>query len=400
LKFQALANPKLDLGLDNTDMKHGRYSKIDTTNCLKDPVALQTAMLRREAEVVEQAMVEQRKLEGVFREARERERLERGRLERERLERERLEKERLEREREKNWQRVEGEKAERVKKAAALRRAVDEEMYIARKESVLREQMEREAELRAEQEVRAERERKRAEKERQVRKKVKELEEAAVAKAVEESIITEAARKLVEQEETEKKRLAVVAGRMMKEAEAKAQADRLRRRVEGKNGQDWVKGGAGINGFEDNVGFYGAGLPPLGMKIHDVRAFVEDDLNRTPSPPFIDSHSPTYPGGSRGNQFPLPKPTWYEYTPPLTSTSLAGGKPESHAYASGRWDAGHESDRLDQLENTLWRDAGRETRRWRETTTERWETVIHREEGGRDAQRRYKAVSKSTSRPV
>jgi hypothetical protein len=49
---------------------------------------------------------------------------------------------------------------------------------------------------------------------------------------------------------------------------------------------------------------------------------------------------------------------------------------------------------MDETHAAGWRNAGRDTRYRRETTTERWETIIHREEDGRDAYRRYKEASK------
>lgn len=373
LKFPARGDPKVNITMQPEMFGNG----------MKDPAALRWAPLQKEEEIIEQAVLEQMKLEGLFQEARER-----GRQQRER------EKERetghVKKEMRKEWERIEKEKA------AALRRAVEEEVMIAQKQRMLQEQMEKQAALKAEEEIKAEWERKRAEKERQVRKKVRELEQAAVAKAVEESIITEAARKLVEREESEKKRVEAVAERMMREAEAKAREDRLRRRVEGKKGQNWTRGGAGVKGFYENVGVPGGGLRPLGTKIDDIRAFVEDGPDQTPSSPFINASRRTYPGDNMGKQGPLPEPNWYQYPPPLPNMFSPADEVKSDTYVSGRLDAGHEFDGFGQPGDTVWRGTGRETRHWRETTTERWETFTERENGGDGAYRRHKEGSGST----
>jgi hypothetical protein len=263
-------------------------------------------------------------------------------------------------------------------KAAALRRAVEEELYTVRKERVLREQMDRERELKREEEARRERVRRdteakvQREREREVLKKVKELEleEAAVARAVEESIITEAARRLLDKEK-ERKRVEEMADRMRREAEERAQEERLRRRVEGR------KAYAGIK------------TTGLALSTDDVRALVEPYL------PTGEYHPTTYTGGHKGRQDAITNPTWYGYAPPLTPRSP---RPDKTA-ADLRW-RGYELDldRVDEIDTTGWRKPGKDGRRWRETTTERWETVIHREGEGHDGYRRSKETTKLIKR--
>ena len=87
-------------------------------------------------------------------------------------------------------------------------------MYIAKRGRVLREQREREP------------------------------EEAAVARAVEDSIVSEAMR------EREGRRL---------EAEVKVRDGRLRRRAEGTKVREWARGGMKTPGWEG----YSLGVPPL-----------------------------------------------------------------------------------------------------------------------------------------
>ncbi|KAK4032715.1 hypothetical protein C8A01DRAFT_40830 [Parachaetomium inaequale] len=357
----------------NTNMHHPptRNDKTHTHNHI-DPLAEERTALRlaldlsRQQETDRQAVAEQQKLEASFREAKER--------------------------RKREWERKEKWRQEREE--------VERKIELQR---------ERERVLRIEEEVRAERERERervlreaeakTQVEREVMRKVKELEEAAVARAVEESIISEAARKLIDQAEREKRRVEEVAERMRVEAEARAQEERLRRRVEGKKGREWPRGGTKTVGFDESAGMYGPGLPPLGPRVADVRAFVGDDTQREPfHVPTPGPYRTTY-AGNDGLSDPPPEPTWYRYTPPLTaSTSARRGSFDSDTLPPRRWDRGLDLDPMDETHAAGWRNAERDTRYWRETTTERWETIIHREEDGRGAYRRYKEASKPPRR--
>ncbi|KAK4119848.1 hypothetical protein N657DRAFT_649807 [Parathielavia appendiculata] len=279
-------------------------------------------------------------------------------------------------------------------KKVALRRAVEEELYHVRKERVLREQAERERELTREKEARVEKERERVrremeeklqkEQEKEVLNKVRELEleEAAVARAVEESIFTEAARKLVD-EMREKERMQEIAEKMRMEAEAKAYEERLRRRVEGKRGGYE----SNTDGFDEPTAPFGPLLPPL---VSEVRAFVEEDWQRPPYSPKPDAYPPTYPGGQKDIPYPPHETARYGYAPPPTT-----GPPRIEGNGRGlRW--GVRDLGVDQTDTLGWCKRGKDGRRWCEKTTERWETVIRREGEGRDGYRRYK---KSRSSP-
>ncbi|KAK4097272.1 hypothetical protein N658DRAFT_510504 [Parathielavia hyrcaniae] len=283
-------------------------------------------------------------------------------------------------------------------RTAALRRAVEDELSQVRKERGLREQRERERELRVveeeEEEARVERERvlrreveekMRREREREVLKKVREfeLEEEAVARAVEDSIVTEAARKLADKQR-EKNRVEDMVEKMRLEAEGRAHEERLRRRVEGK------RGGYDTNtsGFDGPAGPFSPGLPRL---VGNVRAFVEDDWQRRPYSPKLDAYSPTSTDGQTDFPYPPHEAARYGYAQPTTPSFEAKGQ-------DLRW--GGRDLGIDETDTQGWCKTGKDGRRWRETTTERWETVIHRDGTGHDGYRRYKEVSKFTRHTV
>jgi hypothetical protein len=369
------------------------------------PTAIQAlenkqAALSRQHDADRKAMLAQQKqMEASFRERknniyrefdRELEALKRARMERElEQERERLHRER---ERERRNRELALEKKREVE-AAALRRAIaEDEAY--RAAAAFRRQMEAENRVLREQaarewEVKMEGER--------VKARMKELEEAAVARAVEESIVAEVARKVVEREEREKgRKLAeVVAERMRLAAEAKAQEERLRRRVEGKKGSEWASDGTRTGGLGPDGEVYAADVHLWGPRVGEAQ-----DCAEAPYPPTTWSYTTAYSGVNRGTAPPPSNPAWYQYTRALIpKASSRDATAESDTRASRRRDRGSGLDTLDELDVSSRGNAGKEARRWRETTTERWETVVRRgDEGGQDAYSRYKEVFKSSTR--
>lgn len=381
----AINTPTLET-LKPTVYHHIRATTPQTLE--KEQAALRAALnlsRQQQHEADRQAMLleQQRKMEGSFRERkkmREREQAE-------------FERDMAERERERELLSIEfALERDRETKAAALRRVVaEEEAWRVRREEekrVLWEQLERERELK----VQGERE----------RTKVKDLEEAAVARAVEESIISEVARKVVEREKRgrERRRVEAAAERMRLEAEAKAQEERLRRRVEGKKGSEWSSGGMKTAGYGRDLGLHDAAVPLLGPRVGEVRAFADGDLSPAPYPPTTRSYSTSYTNGSRGSAPLSPVPTWYRYTQPLMPrASSRGDTSDNNTQDSRLWDRDHRGLDLDafgESGSSGWRNTRKAARRWRETTTERWETVIHGEDEGHDGYRRYKEISQST----
>ena len=214
-----------------------------------------------------------------------------------------------------------------------------------------------------------------------MRKKVWEVEDAAVARAVEESIVSEAAKKLLdEKEERERRRVeAAVRERVRVEQEARrAQEERLRKlKGRGKDRYwDWARM---VNGWGVDDGLL------LGGK-NEMRARVGEE-SRLPLPPYaMDSYSLCDGIGENGER--LPEPTWYH----SNGLPKAGGRrldeSERDTQGMGLWDREVEVDRLGETEAAMWRDEREDTRRWREVTTERLETIIRREEGEQNKYRR------------
>lgn len=304
----------------------------------------------------------------------------------------------------------EAREMERDKAAALRQRAVEEEvLFRLRQERVLREQIERERELKIAEEARAVRERERvrvmrdaereAEREREAMKKAMELEEAAIARSMQESIITESARKLVDQDEREKRRAEAIAERERQEVKMKAH-EKLRMRADAAKEWEWPGAGIKTSGLDEGLGLYDSGVPLMRSRVDDVRALVEGESGRGRYPRTTDIHRTTYAAENNGHFGPGPEPTWYRYTSPYRAkTSPRGGRnsAESGTREPHHWDRALDRHRVHETE--LWGDraAANTTRRWRETTTERWETIIHQDEG-RDAYHSYKEVSKSTRR--
>ena len=340
---------------------------------------------------MEESLRERNKIHRAF--DRELEALRRARVERD-LERERERERVLQRERERRNMELTLEK-KREMEAAALRRVIaEDEAYRAAafrrqmeaENRVLREQAVREWELKMEVEER-------------VKARIKELEEeAAVARAVEESIVTEVATKVVEREERERgrKRVEAVAEKMRLAAEVKAQEERLRWRVEGKKGLGESRDGIKTGGLGPDGGLYGADVQPWGPRLGGAQACGEDDMGWVSYSPTTESYPTTYSGVNGETAPPPSEPTWYQYARP--KASWRDGTAESDTRASRRWDRGSGLETSRELDVSGWHNVGKGSRRWRETTTERWETVVRRgDEVGQDAYRRYKEVSKSST---
>jgi hypothetical protein len=271
-------------------------------------------------------------------------------------------------------------------KADALRRVVEEELYNVWKERVRTEQAEKEREEEARREkekVRKEAEAKlQREREREVLKKVEELEmeNAAIAKAVEDSIITEAARRLIDKER-ERKRVEEMAERLRREEE-KVREERLRRRVEGRK----AYAGTNIYGFGQMAGMFVGGLAAWGGDVPEIVA---------PYPPTGEPYPTAYTGRHKGRQDAITTPAGHEYTPTLAPRFP---RPDGTTGDLGWTVYDLDIDRLDETHTTGRRKPSKDGRRWRETTTERWETVIYRQDKGRDEYRRFKETTKLTKR--
>jgi hypothetical protein len=183
-------------------------------------------------------------------------------------------------------------------------------------------------------------------------------------------------------------------------AEVKAQEERLRRRVEGKKGSEGSRDGTNTVGLGPDGGVYGADVQLWGPRVDETWACGEDDMGWAPYPFTTESYSTTYSSVHRGTAPPPSEPTWYQYARPLMpKASSRDDTTESDTRASRRWDRGSGLDTVHELDVSSWRHVGKGTRRWRETTTERWETVTRRgDEVEQDAYRRYREVSKSSTR--
>lgn len=341
-KFQTMASSPVHHNFPTPRV----HSEVIERRAARPSMDLPLRVRPYEGDTERQALFEQERLEASYREARERE------------------KEQEQEEHRRALHEWHAQQAAREAEAAA-------EAELARKrdrERVVREQIAREAELRMQRE-----------------KEARELEEAAVARAVEESILSEAARYLkdVEEEERERERMRVEAARdrMMREAEVTALEERLRRRVEGKKGWDGIKTGHG--GWPEKVGLgqFGSGLQTMGPRVAEVRAFREDDHKRAP---YSSSTAPlkTSYGGHKGWVDQAPEPTWRDYNPsPASSPTLRGSNLSTDSMDMGLWPRGIDIDQIGEAEAQVWRNGREDTRGWRETTTERWETVIRREQG-------------------
>ncbi|KAL2023308.1 hypothetical protein VTK56DRAFT_3046 [Thermocarpiscus australiensis] len=249
------------------------------------------------------------------------------------------------------------EMKEKEEKAAelereALRRAVEEMLRRARRarrerERALREQAALEAEIRAERERRE--------------RKAEELEKAAVARAVEESIVSEAARELLEEEERERER-------RRREAE-RAQEEMLRQ---------WKRGGDKRRETKTKVSGAADGFRRCGSWVFPD---LEDDVTAGGFPRPAESHSTLSGSTVDGRSGPFSEPAWRSDSPsPRLGSGLRATESETDAYGFRRWQ--RESERRGETETAM----------WRETATERWETVTRREEEEKTGHRRCRVT--------
>ncbi|KAH6844556.1 hypothetical protein B0I37DRAFT_377769 [Chaetomium sp. MPI-CAGE-AT-0009] len=354
--------------------------------------------LSRQQERERQALEEQGRLAGGFWEVREkvekemteREKVATERAVRKKVERERAEKEKVSRE------------IEKEKEEAPLRRAVEEGV---RREMALRERerLEREMRVRVEEEMKADRqrERERALKEARlkremdaIKKKAQELEEAAVAKAVEESIMSEEARKLLERRERERRQAEAVMEQRRVETEAKAQTERLRCRVQGQSGSLWAKDGIKTAGLTAVTRPYRPGLPLAGPPVNDPQLSPENTtyhgqfLTAGPYPTTYTDKNGTGP----------PAPTWYGYNTSPTNNPFVHQGNFGNGNRPTHWNSDTKPALIGETHAADWNNIGTGARHWHETTTERWDAVIHRQNGAHDAYEGYREVSKSTRR--
>lgn len=263
-------------------------------------------------------------------------------------------------------ERIEKKLAER---AAERRELLEAEMTQAERDMSFR--LEREMRARMEEEMRAERERAlekarlKAQLEKEAMKKTRELEEAAIAKAMEESIMSETTRKLMEMEHAgrEQRRLGAAVGRMMADSEAEAQTERMRRRIRGQPASEWARG--------------------------TPQSTTESGQS------FATAPYPTYTNTNR-SWGPLPGPAGYDHASPQTFARrdlfINDNQRPRH------WGNGARPGLIGETHATGWDNMGMGTEQWRGTTTERWDGVIHQQNGTRDAYKGYKEVYRSTRR--
>ncbi|KAL1839215.1 hypothetical protein VTJ49DRAFT_1733 [Mycothermus thermophilus] len=240
--------------------------------------------------------------------------------------------------------------------------------YAAR---VLHQQKERERELKAEREceLKAEKERElkeakkrelRAERERQeAARRAQDMEEAAIARAVQESIISEEARKAAARDAREKKAIELELKRMRLEQEVRAMEDKIRRKEAAR--------------FFVMAPFY----PPM------VDGPFFDDGGRWRYYPF--------PAGSARGIHGSDRRT--DGTRQRRSSSSMGNIPTSPQTASGEDDThATYADSFPTLR------ADKTNRRWSQKTMQRRETVVHWEDG----YDRYKerTTSKTTTKHI
>ncbi|KAH6649289.1 hypothetical protein F5144DRAFT_588045 [Chaetomium tenue] len=267
-------------------------------------------------------------------------------------------------------ERIEKKLAQRAaeRRRTERRELLEAEMAQAERDMSFR--LEREIKARMEEELRAERERAldmarlEAELEKEEMNKTRELEEAAIAKAMQESIMSETTRKLIEKEHAGRaqRRLGAAVGQMMADSEAEAQTERMKRRIRGQSGSDSNASSQSTTEF---------------------------------APPFATAPYPTHtnPNGSWG---PRPGPAGYDYTSPQTFARrdifINDNQLPRH------WSNGARPGLIGETHATGWDNTGMGTEQWRGTTTERWDGVIHQQNGARDAYKGYKEVSRSTRR--
>ncbi|SPQ25606.1 366504d1-aee1-4813-8cd2-6a9882f1a888 [Thermothielavioides terrestris] len=344
---------------------------LDPSSYYRDRVQDATDSLER------QALREQQRREAELREER------RARLELARQrERERLEKERAA---------AVAEEVRRVRERLERERA-----EAAERERAVREQTAREAELKTQTKQRE------LEAAAARARRARELEDAAVARAVEESILSEAARSLkaaAEEEERERKRVAAAAAaaareRAMMEAEAVAMEGRLWRWVEGK--QEW--GGPRMaGGLAEHCGLFGSALRPLGPRLAGVWTLDDHGEKHTPSSPSAASPL-TGCAGHKGPVRQSSESTWADSPTSISSgPTLRAGSSASDACGFGPWDRDIDIGRLGETEAHIRCNGREDGRGWRETTTERRETIICREEGRNGVGCCCRDVSKPTS---
>ncbi|AEO67477.1 uncharacterized protein THITE_2088966 [Thermothielavioides terrestris NRRL 8126] len=346
---------------------------LDPSSYYRDRVQDATDSLER------QALREQQRREAELREERERERRVRLELERERA---RLEVERAA---------AVAEEVRRVRERLERERA-----EAAERERAAREQAAREAEVKTQTKQRE------LEAAAARARRARELEDAAVARAVEESILSEAARSLkvaAEEEERGRKRVAAAAAaaareKAMMEAEAVAMEERLWRLVGRK--QEW--GGLRMaGGLAEHGGLFGPALRPLGPRLADLRTLDDHGGKHMPSSPS--AASPL--AGCAGHKGPVrqsSESTWANSPTSISSgPTLRASSSTSEAFGLGPWDRELDIGRLGETEAHIWRNGREDGWGWRETTTERHETIICREEGRNGVGCCCRDVSKPTS---
>ncbi len=281
------------------------------------------------------AVAEQRVLEGMFREVRDREKWER------------------ERERTQDWEKARAR--EKVRKIVVEERAREKAMIVLEAEKA------REKARIVMEEERA-REKVREIMEEEAEEKIRREKMEEVKRVLERAVREERIRGLEEERERERRK---AAGIIAREAlEARAQEERLRRRVRG-----------GKDGRADGV-WLGQGVAPMGTGVEGMRACVGEHAGR-------EAYEET--GFA-------PHRTWHCDPSQFADGLRTRDKEfETDTRDAWRWDLDLDSD------ITVWPAKGRDGRRWRETR-ERRETVVRWDDEGRDECRRFKEVNKGERR--
>ncbi|KAK3290876.1 uncharacterized protein B0H64DRAFT_451361 [Chaetomium fimeti] len=339
---------------------------------LADAASLRLALDLARRTVAERHVAEEQEQErsvGSFWEVRGRERervRESRRAERESVERER-ERERVERERVERESLV--REIEKQEEEAALRRAVEEgvrlEMALWERERMEEMKVERQRELdRVLKEAMSKNERE------VMKKKAREREDAAVAKAMENSIILEAA--------------------------AETQTERLMRRMQRHSASQWAKDGTKTAGSKAVTRLYGPDLPPFGPRVGDPQA---SSVPSTYYGQFLPAGSyPTTYTNSTATAGPPLEPTWYGYNPSTTADPFMPQSDLDNDNQPTRWNSYTKPDLVGRTHAADWNNIGTGARHWHETTTQRWDAVIRRKDGTRGAYEESREVSKSTRR--
>lgn len=155
----------------------------------------------------------------------------------------------------------------------------------------------------------------------------------------------------------------------------------------------WAKHGTETSGLNRVTRPYGPSRAPLCLWDYDSKASPQDSIRS--APPFTTGLYLTYTN-KNGISGPPPEPTEYGYTLSYASDPYArrdvldyGRQPPHH------WNSDPQLCLIGEAHAT-----GRSTmgaagvERWRETATKRWDGVIPRQGGARDAYDEYKGVFK------